>query len=58
MNAKKGGRKMFLINASYLNGDFQLVQGDIEIEEGKIKRLGESFPAKRRTWRWTAGAIR
>lgn len=37
---------MFLINASYLNGDFQLVQGDIEIEEGKIKRLGEKLSRK------------
>lgn len=34
---------MFLINAEYLNKDFELVQGSLEIEDGKIKRLGEKL---------------
>jgi len=32
---------MFLINAKYLNKDFRLVRGDLEIEDGKIKNVGE-----------------
>ncbi len=31
---------MFLINAAYLDKDFQLVEGDLEIEDGRIKRIG------------------
>ncbi len=31
---------MFLINAKYLNEDFKLVQGDLEIEDGRILRAG------------------
>lgn len=37
---------MFLINAQYLNGEFQLVRGDLEIEDGKIKRIGENLSRK------------
>lgn len=32
---------MFIINGKYLDKDFNLVQGDIEIENGKIVRTGE-----------------
>lgn len=35
---------MFLIHAEYLDGSFRLVRGDMEIENGKIKRLGENLP--------------
>lgn len=35
---------MFLINARYLNGDFQFVSGDLELENGKIRRVGERLP--------------
>lgn len=35
---------MFLINAKYLNKDFQPVTGDIQIENGKIAALGENLP--------------
>lgn len=37
---------MFIINAKYLNQDFQLVQGDLEIDGGKILRTGEHLPRK------------
>lgn len=37
---------MFLIHASYLDKDFQLVQGDIEIQEGTIVQVGENLPRK------------
>lgn len=37
---------MFLIHAAYLNGDFRLVKGDLEIEDGKILRVGENLPRK------------
>lgn len=32
---------MLLINAKYLDKDFRLAQGDLEIEGGKIKNVGE-----------------
>lgn len=35
---------MFLINASYLDGQFHLVKGDLEIDGGKILRVGEKLP--------------
>ena len=35
---------MFIINAKYLDEDFNLVQGDIEIDNGKIVRTGPSLP--------------
>lgn len=34
---------MFLINTKYLNKDFKLVSGDIELEDGRIKNVGESL---------------
>lgn len=34
---------MFIINGKYLDKDFNLVQGDLEIENGKILRVGESL---------------
>ena len=37
---------MFLIHAAYLDKDFQLVQGDIEIQEGTIVQVGENLPRK------------
>ena len=37
---------MLLIHAKYLNEDFRLVQGDIEIEDGKILRAGKDLPRK------------
>ncbi len=37
---------MFIINAKYLNQDFQLVQGDMEIDGGKIIRTGPSLSRK------------
>ena len=35
---------MLLIHANYLDEDFQLVQGDIEIQEGRILRVGKDLP--------------
>ena len=35
---------MLLIHAKYLDEDFRLVQGDIEIEDGKILRVGKDLP--------------
>ena len=37
---------MLLIHAKYLDEDFRLVQGDIEIEDGKILRVGQDLPRK------------
>ena len=37
---------MLLIHANYLDEDFRLVQGDIEIEDGKILRVGKDLPRK------------
>lgn len=37
---------MLLIHAKYLDEDFRLVQGDIEIEDGKILRAGKDLPRK------------
>ena len=37
---------MLLIHANYLDEDFRLVQGDIEIEDGKILRGGKDLPRK------------
>lgn len=37
---------MLLIHAKYLDEDFRLVQGDIEIEDGKILRVGKDMPRK------------
>lgn len=37
---------MLLIHANYLDEDFRLVQGDIEIEDGKILRVGKALPRK------------
>lgn len=37
---------MLLIHANYLDEDFHLVQGDIEIEDGKILRVGKDLPRK------------
>lgn len=38
--------QMLLIHANYLDGDFQLVQGDIEIQEGRILRVGKDLPRR------------
>ena len=35
---------MFLIHANYLDKDFRLTKGDLELEDGKIKAVGESLP--------------
>ena len=35
---------MFLINAAYLDKDFRFVQGDIEIDSGRISQVGEGLP--------------
>ncbi len=35
---------MFLTNAKYLDNDFRLVKGDIEIDGGVIKAVGEKLP--------------
>jgi N-acetylglucosamine-6-phosphate deacetylase len=35
---------MLLLHATYLDKDFQLVQGDIEILDGKITRVGKDLP--------------
>ena len=37
---------MLLIHAKYLDEDFRLVQGYIEIEDGKILRVGKDLPRK------------
>ena len=37
---------MLLIHANYLDENFQLVQGDIEIEGGKILRVGKDLPRR------------
>ncbi len=37
---------MLLIHTNYLDETFQLVQGDIEIQEGKILRVGKDLPRK------------
>ena len=37
---------MFLIHAAYLDGDFRLVQGDIEIQDGKIAQVGKDLPRR------------
>ena len=37
---------MLLIHAKYLDEDFRLVQGDIEIEDGKILRVGKDLSRK------------
>ena len=37
---------MLLIHAKYLDEDFRLVQGDIEIEDGKILRVGKDLLRK------------
>lgn len=34
---------MFIVNCKYLDGDFQLVEGDIEIDGGKIVRTGKNL---------------
>ena len=35
---------VFLIHAKYLDKEFRLTQGDLELEDGKIKAVGESLP--------------
>lgn len=35
---------MYLIHAKYLDGNFQWAYGDMEIEHGKIVRLGKALP--------------
>ncbi len=37
---------MFLIHASYLDKDFNLAQGDIRVENGKIVETGPALPRK------------
>ena len=37
---------MLLIHANYLDENFELVQGDIEIQDGKILRVGKDLPRK------------
>lgn len=37
---------MFIINTKYLDKDFNLVHGDIQIENGKITACGPSLPRK------------
>ena len=34
---------MFLVNAAYLDQDFRLVRGDLEIEGGRIRQAGEEL---------------
>ena len=34
---------MFLVNAGYLGQDFRLVRGDLEIEGGRIRQVGEKL---------------
>lgn len=35
---------MFLINAAYYDKNFELAHGDIEIEDGRIRQVGEKLP--------------
>ncbi len=35
---------MFLLNATYLDKNFKLKKGDLEIENGRIQAIGESLP--------------
>lgn len=37
---------MLLIHANYLDEEFHVVQGDIEIQDGKILRVGKNLPRK------------
>lgn len=37
---------MFLINTKYLDADFKLVSGDLELEDGRIKQVGEKLAYK------------
>lgn len=37
---------MYLINAKYLDKDFRLAEGDIQVEEGKIVRVGPALSRK------------
>ena len=37
---------MLLIHANYLDEEFRLVQGDIEIQDGKILRIGKDLPRR------------
>ena len=37
---------MLLIHANYLDSQFQLAQGDIEIQEGRIVRVGKNLPRR------------
>ncbi len=37
---------MFLINASYLDKDFKMTEGDLEIENGRIKQVGKNLPRR------------
>ncbi len=37
---------MYLINAKYLDKDFRLAQGDIQVEGGKIVQTGPALPRK------------
>lgn len=37
---------MLLIHANYLDEDFHVVQGDIEIQDGKILRVGKNLPRR------------
>ena len=37
---------MLLIHANYLDENFELAQGDIEIQDGKILRVGKDLPRK------------
>lgn len=37
---------MFIINAAYLDGDFNLVRGDIQIENGRIAACGPNLPRR------------
>ena len=34
---------MFLVNAAYLDQDFRLLRGDLEIEGGRIRQVGEKL---------------
>ena len=37
---------MFIINTTYLDKDFNLVKGDIQIEKGKIAACGPNLPRR------------
>lgn len=37
---------MYLINAKYLDKDFRLAQGDIQVDGGKIVQTGPALPRK------------